>query len=773
MKKLFLICSLVFAAAAAVAAQSQTYKIFDGKKVVSEQGLVGLYESEGKIYLEIPRSLLGQRLLTGTSVEECSDMLESNVGYQPIAPYIVVFEKNHSSILMRRLNESYVDKDGGNILDSNISSVEKVFSIKEFSSDSTAYLVDATSFFLSHDKTVDPIDPKAFNAAGGFVKRTGTHVSSSTIFAGFDSSEDAFRVSVCNTYKIKAAFLGVYASDEMTLVNSVVRRNFMLLPQDKMIPVENDAKVGTYSVSLEDYDHSKPKSSLRSYASKWRMTVGPEGNVTDPVCFYVDSSFPELWKKYICESVEEWNRAFDAIGFKSALVAQVMPSEDSGFDPSDIRYNCIRYNLSPSENIRDSKWCDPSTGEILGAGIVVNHGVAECIKKNLILQTSAGCSAARSLTVDSLLFGKALKAMMLRHVGHCLGLADNMAGSFAYPVDSLSNAGFTRRNGISSSVMDELPFNFVAFSSENVDEGTVMIQDRLGDYDIYALSCLYGGISADCKNKFYGKRQKPTDFYDPRSMSFDLGNDAVKSVEKGFEGLASTLSGLNEWIADSDPDFNFRQGLQEAVVLQAYEYIKQVFVNVGGIYVSPKSAGDSCPTYESVPKSIQREHLLWALNFIDDLSFLDNDALKADCPLRGDTGEFCQKYFTNFIFIQLDAMWLSEIRSEDPYTQQEALHDVSEHIWKGAAKGEEPTDLQKFQRETFLENLISWAGVRGNYYFREANTKRELSRPDKTHLWYGHLMEMKKLLKTACSKVESPDALRCYRYLLYKVEKYL
>ena len=104
MKKLFLICSLVFAAAAAVAAQSQTYKIFDGKKVVSEQGLVGLYESEGKIYLEIPRSLLGQRLLTGTSVEECSDMLESNVGYQPIAPYIVVFEKNHSSILMRRLN---------------------------------------------------------------------------------------------------------------------------------------------------------------------------------------------------------------------------------------------------------------------------------------------------------------------------------------------------------------------------------------------------------------------------------------------------------------------------------------------------------------------------------------------------------------------------------------------------------------------------------------------------------------------------------------------
>ena len=770
MKKLLLICSLFIST---LALNAHAYKVFDGKKVCSEKGMVGIYESEGKIYLEIPRSLLGKRLLTGTSVEECSDMLESNVGYQPLKPYIVTFEKNNSSILLKRMNESYVDAEGANMSVSNISPIEKVFSIKEFSSDSTAYLIDATSFFLSHNKTVDPIDPKAFNAAEGYVKRTGTHVSSSTILRGFYSSEDAFWVSISNTYKVKAAFLGVFASDENSLVNSVVRRSFVLLPDEKMPPVLNDPRVGTYSVSLEEYDHSKPKSSLRSYATRWRMDIGPDGKVVEPVCFYVDSSFPDSWKKYICESVYEWNEAFEEIGLKSALIARVMPSDDDSFDPYDLRCNCIRYNLSPAEKISDSKWCDPSTGEILGAWVVVNHGVAEYIKKNLILQTSAGCEAARTLTIDSPLLGKALKSMLLRHVGHCLGLADNMAGSFAYPVDSLAKAEFTHRNGLASSVMDELPFNFIAFSSENVEKGTMMIQDRLGDYDYYALSCLYGAGQIETKNAFYGKRQKTTDFYDPRSMSFDLGDDAVRSVEKGFEGLAVTLSGLNDWIGNSDQDFNFRQGLQEAVVLQAYEYIKQVFVNVGGIYVNPKVAGDIHPTYESVPKSVQREHLLWALKRIDDLSFLDTDALKADCPLRGDTGEFCQKYFTNFIFIQLDAMWLSEIRSEDPYTQEEALQDVSDHIWRGAAKGHTPTELQKFQRETFLENLISWAGVRGNYYFREANTKRELSRPDKSHIWYGHLLEIKKLLEKACSKADSPEAERHYSYLLYKVSRYV
>ena len=105
MKKiLFVILSLMLASLA----YSTEYKAFEGKKLTSSHGMVGLYETEGKMYLEVPCSLLGKRLLTGTMVEQCSDMLESNVGYQPVTPYVIGMERLQNKLLMYRLNETYV-----------------------------------------------------------------------------------------------------------------------------------------------------------------------------------------------------------------------------------------------------------------------------------------------------------------------------------------------------------------------------------------------------------------------------------------------------------------------------------------------------------------------------------------------------------------------------------------------------------------------------------------------------------------------------------------
>ena len=768
MKRIILTCTLLLMC---LASFSHSYKAFDKKKVLSEQGVVGLYEVEGKVYLELTDSLIGRRFLMGTMVEACSDPLESSVGYQPMAPYMVTFEKSASSIHLCRLNEAYVHTEETRPERNNISSILKSFKIQEYSSDSTAFIIDVTSYFVANDASVDPIDPKAFNAAEGFVKRTGSYVPSSSLFKGFHAGKDSFSVLVSNSYKVKASFLGVFSSGEQAILTSHVRRTFALLPEERMMPVEADPTIGTYTVKLDEYDADKTASNVREYAVRWRMAADSNRVVNQPLCFYVDTLFPRTWIPYIYEAVDEWNKAFESAGLKSALTAQPYPANDTDFHATDIRHSCIRYNLSPAERIVDSRWCDPSTGEILGAGIVVNHGIAEYIKTNLMIQTGAGNESSRRMSIDSVLFGRALKSMMLRHLGHCLGLSDNMSGSFAYPVDSLSKAEFTQKWGISASVMDELPFNFIAYSSADVQEGVVMMQEKPGIYDISTLAWLYAG-----KNKpefVYGKRQSPTYFYDPRSMSFDLSHDAVESVKKGFDGLASVVEGINGWIDVDDPDYNLRNALQEIILLQAYEYMKQVFVNVGGIYINPKTAADSHPTYASVPKDIQRNHLLWALERIDDLSFLDNDVLQANSALRGDTGEFCQKYFTNFIFVQLDALWFSEVKSEDPYRLEDALADVAAHIWKGADKGKEPTDLQKYQRGMYVDDLLAWSGVRGNYYFRESKVSRENSRPDKTHIIYGFLKDTKKLLEKAIRKADSPEARNHYQYLLFRIEEFI
>ena len=42
-----------------------------------------------------------------------------------------------------------------------------------------------------------------------------------------------------------------------------------------------------------------------------------------PIVFYLDSVMPSVWVKYIREGVEEWNKAFQEIGFKD--VVRVIP----------------------------------------------------------------------------------------------------------------------------------------------------------------------------------------------------------------------------------------------------------------------------------------------------------------------------------------------------------------------------------------------------------------------------------------------------------------
>ena len=62
-----------------------------------------------------------------------------------------------------------------------------------------------------------------------------------------------------------------------------------------------------------------------------------------PIVFYIDDTFPLSWNKYIHKGVEVWQKAFEKIGFKNAIIAKDFPKDDPNFDPENIKYSCIRY----------------------------------------------------------------------------------------------------------------------------------------------------------------------------------------------------------------------------------------------------------------------------------------------------------------------------------------------------------------------------------------------------------------------------------------------
>ena len=63
-----------------------------------------------------------------------------------------------------------------------------------------------------------------------------------------------------------------------------------------------------------------------------------------PIVFYLDTNLPEVWKPYAREGIEQWNDAFEKIGFKNVVQVRDYPTveEDPEFDPDNLKYSCIR-----------------------------------------------------------------------------------------------------------------------------------------------------------------------------------------------------------------------------------------------------------------------------------------------------------------------------------------------------------------------------------------------------------------------------------------------
>ena len=127
----------------------------------------------------------------------------------------------------------------------------------------------------------------------------------------------------------------------------------VLLPKEPMRPRLYDERVGYFSVAQTDYGLDEQKAARRRYITRWRLEpsdtaafrrgelVQPE----KPIVYYIDPATPEKWRPYIKRGVEDWNEAFEAAGFKDAILAKDPPSpqEDSTFSPEDVRYSVIRY----------------------------------------------------------------------------------------------------------------------------------------------------------------------------------------------------------------------------------------------------------------------------------------------------------------------------------------------------------------------------------------------------------------------------------------------
>src|SRR6185295_5490631 len=108
--------------------------------------------------------------------------------------------------------------------------------------------------------------------------------------------------------------------------------SMLKLPEKPMQGRLFDERVGYFSQSMYDYSRDVQKAELRTLITRWRLEKKyPTASLSEPVkpiVYYIDPATPTKWIPYLKKGIEDWQVAFEAAGFKNAIVAREAPLND-------------------------------------------------------------------------------------------------------------------------------------------------------------------------------------------------------------------------------------------------------------------------------------------------------------------------------------------------------------------------------------------------------------------------------------------------------------
>ncbi len=605
----------------------KSYKEIITKDAVSDSGLFTVHKVKKDYYYEIPDTLFNKEMLMVSRIAKTA----SNLGFGggKANTQVLRWDKRDDQVLLRVISHQVFAADSLPIHEavnnSNFEPILYAFDVATISKDSTSTVIKVNDLFAT--------DVKALGMPEFF--RTQYRVSNLDKKRSYIDSIKSYPTNIesrhVKTYNAKSPpSNGSIASITLEMSTSMI-----LLPETPMKRRYFDERVGWFSRGQVDYGLDNQESKTVRYLDRWRLEVKPEdraaymrGELVEPkkqIVYYIDRATPVKWRKYIKQGINDWQVAFEAAGFKNAIIAKDPPTveEDPEWSPEDARYSVVRYLASPIPNANGPHVSDPRTGEILESDINWYHNVMTLLRNWYFVQTAAINPEARGVQFKDEIMGRLIRFVSSHEVGHTLGLPHNMGSSVAFPVDSLRDPEFTKEFGTAPSIMDYARFNYVA----QPGDGDVALMPNIGVYDKYSISWGYRQIfdktaeeekpildqwilehAGDPMYRF-GSQQRGV--IDPSSQTEDLGDDAVKASRYGIMNLKRIVPKLIEYTAEDGKSYDDLGTMYGQVVGQFNRYMGHVAANVGGVYEYYKTYDQDGAVYTPVARSKQRESLMF------------------------------------------------------------------------------------------------------------------------------------------------------------------
>jgi hypothetical protein len=598
----------------------------------TDPGLFFVHRVDGKVFYEIPTDQLSRDMLWVTQIG--GTQAGFSIAGMPVQDRVVRWELRDDTVLLRDVKYAIRADVDDPIKDaverSSIKPIIRAFPVAAWGKDK-APVIDVTSLFKSDISEFSA--RRQFDASGMDDKRT--------FVEEIKSFPENIEAKVLVTYSLsdreREGGPGERRSprrdSSQSGVSVLLHHSMVKLPENPMKPRRFDERVGFFSVRFEDYGNGvRHQVEDVRYITRWRLEKkDPDAEVSEPVkpiVFYVDRGTPEKWKPWIKKGIEMWQPAFEAAGFKNAIIGKYAPSrrEDPDWDAEDARISTIRWLPSTTENAFGPHVNDPRTGEILEADVRMYHNVLKLVRDWYFVQASPSDKRAQKLPMPDDLVGELLAYVVAHEVGHSIGFPHNMKASSTYTVEQLRDPEFTKANGTEASIMDYGRFNYVA----QPGDGAALIP-VVGPYDRFAVEWGYRQFKKDADEKAelekIAKRQVDNPMFrygdvnaqeDPTQQTEDLGSDPIEATELGLKNIDRVAGFLVEATCEKGEDYRLLENMYERLLGQRNRELGHVANLVGGSIRANLWYGDADKIFSPVDAEEQRK----AIAFLNEHAFL-------------------------------------------------------------------------------------------------------------------------------------------------------
>lgn len=616
---------------------TQYEKFLKKKGIKKECGAFTLYTDGKEVWLEIPDSLMGRKLLLSTVLKDSSDpWVEVGQSVSPNKTFVL--GRTDSLLILSqpvRLPESADSLERGTLREGVPPTIRYAFPIMMRNGDSTAVVVKAGKLFDASNK--DVLEMKAvlygdtkglmngvlrseLSGKGRLVRYGREHlgISRELTFEGDDGTYSNERVS---------------GNGKKTRISGTFVALLSLVPERELALRKVDPRIGVRRQAYRDF--SSEKGVKAEYdAARWNLSAG------EHIMVYIDTLFPASRREAIRRGVEAWNAGFRQAGLGDVVKAVPYP-RDSSFC-ADNPFICKVIPISNDVDLlRSSTIGSPLTGGTLGATITVPQGYLTQIWRQYAFAISSSDGRFRTLFPSEDALCEILTAAIMRSFGSVLGLADNLAGSAAYSPEQLRDPAFTATHGITASVMDRgAMFNTLARPGDR-RAGVPTISNQIGTYDKYAIEWLYkvfpegtdteaalkalvDAHEGDAEYLYLPEQGKGMTARDIRARSGDLGNDPLAEYNARVATLKYVAANSAQWLRDARlAESSDRYLFYEWLWLRFNDATQLLSARLGGVVSHPVGSGR--PKFTAVDKKLQKEYIKTIFEGWRNLDWMDAD----------------------------------------------------------------------------------------------------------------------------------------------------